>query len=204
MLQRGEVNTRWRDFADVVAIAARHSMEETELRSALADVATHRRAILEPLIPVLDSVPPIAQAKWELWRLNQAHRDSIPEHFSDALSRIAELHRSCTWRSVARPELASDEMPMAIAIDVLSIARWLTSAPTEPPQLRGTRQCREVPTPRTGSTHTPPARSHRSRSGLLSVGLTPRGTSTSQLNRQQTHMIGWRCASSTIPGGGRE
>ena len=51
MLQRGEVNTRWRDFADVVAIAARHSMEATELRSALTTVATHRRVTLEPLIP---------------------------------------------------------------------------------------------------------------------------------------------------------
>jgi hypothetical protein len=91
MLQRGEVNTRWRDFADVVAIAARHSMEETELRSALTAVATHRRAILEPLIPALDSVPPIAQAKWELWRLHQAYKDSTPEHFSDALGRIADF-----------------------------------------------------------------------------------------------------------------
>ena len=91
ILQRGEANTRWRDFADVVAIAARHSMEETELRSALTTVATHRRATLEPIIPALETMPPIAPAKWALWRLNQAHKDSIPEHFSDALSRIADF-----------------------------------------------------------------------------------------------------------------
>ncbi len=91
MLQRGDANTRWRDFADVIAIAARHSMDDTELRSALTAVAAHRRATLEPLIPALDSMPPIAQAKWVLWRLHQAHKDSIPEHFSDALSRIAAL-----------------------------------------------------------------------------------------------------------------
>lgn len=89
MIQRGEANTRWRDFADVLAIAARHSVSETELRAALIVVATHRRAILEPLIPALDSMPPIAQAKWALWRLRQAHRDSIPEHFSDTLNRLA-------------------------------------------------------------------------------------------------------------------
>lgn len=89
MLQRGEANTRWRDFADVIAIAARHSMDETELRSALTTVASHRRAALEPLIPALDSMPPIAQANWVLWRLHQANKDSIPEHFSEALSRIA-------------------------------------------------------------------------------------------------------------------
>jgi hypothetical protein len=91
MLQRGEANTRWRDFADVDAIAARHRMGETELRASLTTVAAHRRATLEPLIPALDSMPPIAQAKWALWRLNQAHKDSIPERFSDALSRIAGL-----------------------------------------------------------------------------------------------------------------
>lgn len=89
MLQRGEANTRWRDFADVIAIAARHSVNEAELRSALTTVAAHRRAILEPLIPALDSMPTIAQPKWGIWRLNQAHRDSIPEYFSDALNLVA-------------------------------------------------------------------------------------------------------------------
>ena len=89
MIQRGEANTRWRDFADVIAIAARHSVNESELRSALTTVATHRRAILEPLIPGLNSMPAIAQPKWAIWRLHQAHKDSIPEYFSDSLNRIA-------------------------------------------------------------------------------------------------------------------
>ena len=89
MLQRGEANTRWRDFADVIAIAARHAMGETELRAALTTVATHRQAVLKPLIPALEAMPTIAQPKWATWRLNQAHRDSIPESFSDGLIRIA-------------------------------------------------------------------------------------------------------------------
>lgn len=29
LIQRGSANTRWRDFADVIAIAARHTMSET-------------------------------------------------------------------------------------------------------------------------------------------------------------------------------
>lgn len=89
MIQRGEANTRWRDFADVLAIAARHAVNEAELRSALTTVALHRRAILAPLIPALDSMPTIAQPKWAIWRLNQAHKDSIPEAFSDGLNQIA-------------------------------------------------------------------------------------------------------------------
>jgi hypothetical protein len=89
MSQRGEANTRWRDFADVIAIAARHSVNEVELRSALNTVATYRRAILEPLIPALDRMPTIAQPKWAVWRNHQSHRESIPELFSGALNRTA-------------------------------------------------------------------------------------------------------------------
>jgi hypothetical protein len=58
MLQRGEANTRWRDYADMIAIAARHAMGETDLRAALTTVAAHRRATLEPLIPALEAMPP--------------------------------------------------------------------------------------------------------------------------------------------------
>lgn len=91
MLQRGEANTRWRDFADVIAIADRHAIGEIELRGALVTVATHRRAVLEPLIPALDAMPTIAQPKWARWRLNQEQRDSIPGSFLDCLIRIAAL-----------------------------------------------------------------------------------------------------------------
>ena len=34
-------------------------------------------------------MPAIAQPKWAIWRPNQAHKDSIPEYFSDALNQIA-------------------------------------------------------------------------------------------------------------------
>jgi Nucleotidyl transferase AbiEii toxin, Type IV TA system len=91
MLQRGEANTRWRDFADVIAIAARHRMGETELRASLTTVAAHRHAALKPLIPALEGMPTIVQPKWARWRLNQEHTDSIPEAFSDGLSHIAAL-----------------------------------------------------------------------------------------------------------------
>lgn len=89
MIQRGEANTRWRDFADVIAIAASHPMDGTELRGAMSVVATYRRATLEPLIPALGRMPTIAQPKWAVWRNHQAHKDSIPELFSDALNRTA-------------------------------------------------------------------------------------------------------------------
>lgn len=52
-------------------------------------VAAHRRAALGSLIPALEHMPKVAQSKWAVWRSHQAHKDSIPELFSDALNRIA-------------------------------------------------------------------------------------------------------------------
>lgn len=91
MIQRGEANTRWRDFADVVALAARHPMREVDLRSSLDVVAAHRQAVLEPLGPALINMPVLAQPKWATWRNNQEHREVIPELFQNALNQASAL-----------------------------------------------------------------------------------------------------------------
>lgn len=91
MIQRGDANTRWRDFADVIAIANRHPMKESELWEAINVVSSHRGATLETLIPALDGMPPFAQAKWALWRSHQEHEASIPELFAAALAQTAAL-----------------------------------------------------------------------------------------------------------------
>lgn len=41
-LQRGTANTRWRDFADVVRLARRHSLDGSELQCTVAEVAGPR------------------------------------------------------------------------------------------------------------------------------------------------------------------
>jgi hypothetical protein len=89
MMQRGEANTRWRDFADTIAIATTHTVSENDLRASLTVVATHRRIQLEPLALALYRMPDLAQPKWRSWRNNQAHRDVLPERFSDALAYTA-------------------------------------------------------------------------------------------------------------------
>jgi hypothetical protein len=76
MIQRGDANTRWRDFADVIAITDRHPMKESELREAMNVVSSYRGATLETLIPALDGMPTVAQAKWTLWRSHQEHKVS--------------------------------------------------------------------------------------------------------------------------------
>ena len=91
MIQRGDANTRWRDFADVIAIADRHPMKESELREAIDVVSSYRGATLETLIPALDGMPSFAQAKWTLWRSHQEHKASIPELFAAAPAQAAAL-----------------------------------------------------------------------------------------------------------------
>jgi predicted nucleotidyltransferase component of viral defense system len=91
MIQRGDANTRWRDFADVVAIADRHSMKESKLREAINVVSSYRGVTLETLIPALDGMPTFAQAKWARWRSHQEQKASIPESFAASLARTASL-----------------------------------------------------------------------------------------------------------------
>jgi Nucleotidyl transferase AbiEii toxin, Type IV TA system len=87
-LQRGEANTRWRDFGDLLTISGSHEMSAGELRAALEAVATYRRATLRPLRPVLSSMPEAAGAKWATWRRRQAHAPGLPGDLSDALTAV--------------------------------------------------------------------------------------------------------------------
>jgi hypothetical protein len=88
-LERGEANTRWRDFADILTIGGVHEISAGELRAALEAVAAYRRVALRPLLPALETMPDLAQPRWTSWRRRQVHASKLPEQFSDALSAIA-------------------------------------------------------------------------------------------------------------------
>jgi len=78
-IERGEANTRWRDFADILTISSVHEIPASDLRAALETVALYRGAMLRPLLPALAAMPDTAQAKWVTWRRRQAHADTLPE-----------------------------------------------------------------------------------------------------------------------------
>ena len=50
-LDRGEGNTRWRDFADVYTLMRLHSVEADTFRSSLETVSTYRGVALAPVLP---------------------------------------------------------------------------------------------------------------------------------------------------------
>lgn len=89
MLERGEVNTRWRDFADVYLLAVRRGVNGDELAASMAAVANHRSTTLQPLLPELDGFPELAQRKWAAWVRKQRLDDRLPQSFEQTLSTVA-------------------------------------------------------------------------------------------------------------------
>jgi hypothetical protein len=87
-VQRGTVNTRWRDFADLYLLTSRHAVDGDELHRALAEVAAHRTAELAALVEVLDGYAAIAQARWAAWRRKQLLDDRLPASFAEVLDAV--------------------------------------------------------------------------------------------------------------------
>jgi len=108
-LQRGTVNTRWRDFADVWALSGRHPVNGDEVQTALRVVAEHRRVQLARLADVLDGYAALAQGKWGAWRRKQQMLDQ-PEQFNDLIQAVIAFAdpaltgqvRSLTWNPTSR------------------------------------------------------------------------------------------------------
>lgn len=87
-VQRGQVNTRWRDFADVYALARRHDVDGGELTAALARVADHRQIRSAPLCGILDGFAGQAQRRWGAWRRKHRLDERLPEDFRSVLDLV--------------------------------------------------------------------------------------------------------------------
>ncbi|MEO7124142.1 MAG: nucleotidyl transferase AbiEii/AbiGii toxin family protein, partial [Lacisediminihabitans sp.] len=90
-LDRGEANTRWRDFADVYTLIRVHSIQADELTASLDIVATYRRVELQPLFPALAQMPQRAQPKWRAWRARVHREDDLPLEFAETLEAVASF-----------------------------------------------------------------------------------------------------------------
>lgn len=103
-LERGEQNTRWRDFTDIVAIARSRTIDGTGLQEAIEVVARHRHVELESIGPLLSQMPTLAQRKWELWRRKQRLEHATPENFADLLLRCLTFVEPAVARTVAQKQ----------------------------------------------------------------------------------------------------
>jgi predicted nucleotidyltransferase component of viral defense system len=90
-LARGTANTRWRDFVDVVGLAARHPVDSDVLVGAVREVAHHRGVRLSTLSTVLDGYGDIGQQKWLAWRRRQQLEDRVPEAFAAVVAAFVSF-----------------------------------------------------------------------------------------------------------------
>jgi Nucleotidyl transferase AbiEii toxin, Type IV TA system len=88
-IDRGEVNTRWRDFADVYALVRIHQVDAEELRASMEAVAAYRNVQLVTLLPSLAAMPERAQSKWRAWRTRVNRDHELPEQFIELLGAVS-------------------------------------------------------------------------------------------------------------------
>lgn len=100
-LDRGEGNTRWRDFADVYTLSRLHQIDADELRASMETVAEYRRVTLTPLLPHLADMPDRAQAKWRAWRARVHREQELPESFDDVLHAVSRFADPALTRSTS-------------------------------------------------------------------------------------------------------
>jgi nucleotidyltransferase AbiEii toxin of type IV toxin-antitoxin system len=98
---RGTVNTRWRDFMDVVRLAASHAIDGDALVESVRDVARYRGVDLARLATVLDGYAEIGQQRWAAWRRRQQVEDRVPETFADVVAAFI---------SFADPAISADAL----------------------------------------------------------------------------------------------
>ena len=93
-VERGSLNTRMRDFADIYALSRRHEIHGSELVEAINTVASHRRVIPRSLRIVLDDWANTAQPQWARWLRKQnltADSKQFPSDFSVVLDHISDF-----------------------------------------------------------------------------------------------------------------
>lgn len=123
-IERGEQNTRWRDFTDIAAIVRTRSIRGTDLHEAINAVTSHRKVDIEPLGPLISGMPTLAQRKWETWRKKQRLEQSTPVSF-------AELVEACVV--FAEPVLTRDVTQLTWDSNSQSWEQEFSSSRSEPP-----------------------------------------------------------------------
>ena len=90
-IARGSANTRWRDFADILAITRSNTIEGNEAWASIVAVAKHRQVELYPLSAIADEFVAAAGGRWEIWHRNQPYEVQAPVDFRDTLLEAARF-----------------------------------------------------------------------------------------------------------------
>ena len=87
MMERGELNTRDRDFADVWVLSRLHTIDGERLRTTLHAVAKHRGHPVEPLSQALADLPD-RQQSYDALRARASFALAPPERWIDLVTEV--------------------------------------------------------------------------------------------------------------------
>lgn len=104
-VQRGTVNTRWRDFGDIWTLSDRHAISGSDLQGSIDQVAAHRKAEIAPLRDVLEGYAEYGQAKVVGMEAQEPVRAS-PESFGSVLDDVIAFAQPALAHEVAGLEWA--------------------------------------------------------------------------------------------------
>ena len=117
ILQRGATSTRWRDYTDLRSLALSRSFTAGTLRTAIEEVAKHRKVELSAPSASLTAHDELAQQKWAAWRKKTDVEDITLPVLNDQLTEVClfldpiflgDLNAGATWDPVSRTWSADD------------------------------------------------------------------------------------------------
>jgi len=91
ILQRGATSTRWRDYMDLRSLALSRSFNAGVLRTAIEEVAKHRKVELSAPSASLTGHDELAQQKWAAWRKKTDVEDITLAVLSDQLIEVSQF-----------------------------------------------------------------------------------------------------------------
>jgi predicted nucleotidyltransferase component of viral defense system len=112
VLQRGQANTRWRDFGDIYQLTRRYTFGASDIGRALQTVAEFRGVKLSGLDEVLDGYAEIGQPRWAPWRAKLQLTEILPTDFRDALGLLRAFAGPILARTAADSATWNPELRM--------------------------------------------------------------------------------------------
>ncbi|WP_285595286.1 nucleotidyl transferase AbiEii/AbiGii toxin family protein [Kineosporia sp. NBRC 101731] len=90
-LQRGTVNTRWRDFADIYLLTGSREVDGAEFTRSMQIVAEYRSVEVESLSRVLAGYGALGQVRWAAWVRKQRLDDRLPRDFASVVDAVVRF-----------------------------------------------------------------------------------------------------------------
>lgn len=89
MIDRGDANTRDRDFADVLLLIDHRPMDASQVAAAIAATANHRGVTPRSIESVLVTLADERQADWERFLARSDLEQRLPGDYRTAVAQVA-------------------------------------------------------------------------------------------------------------------